>query len=977
MKKILFLLTLLLGVVVGINAQTYKITFNGSNGGDTDFFSWNSSKHNFNTKFNGCTYDGVTYTSGLKMESATTVSWTSIAKSTVTIVKATSSGGDKTIKFDGNELAINTANTETTGAQIFTITEVTAGSHSVTRGSGESGIFAIYVEYTEAAKTQLADPTISVNTSTGEVSIGAVTNATKITYTTDGTDPTAESTEYTVPFTVVDGTTVKAIAIGDNDNYANSNISEKVVYLAGVTVATPVITAINGTINITCNTLGATVKYSLDGSTYTDFTNPVTFFTATTVYAKGVREGATDSEVASQEVDAAPAAATGSLTKILGFVTPSSDNNWEYMNANDKNYGIIGKAGTDDEGWSLWISPNGNGTYDKAISGDGSANSTYTITAGGTAYQYIKNSNGRQFNIGVPTGYTVNRLTIYGFNNGAPTSTSLWSNVAGTTYTAETEIPLMATAGDAPDIRVFQLNDVTDNISLTNNGAIQQCFILVVDYTTSTCIKPTITVGDFTFADKGYPVTITSSDNLWVSTDGTNYTQQTSPYTTTATATTTFYAKATADGKDDSEVVSQEVTCNFDNSKKFVAWVYTKGYGSASYAFATDPMVVALQNEYNVVEVNNATDVAPAADLGNADIIVCTEAMTGNNALSNGMKAFAGVTPMIGLKAFNYTKGRWSWGKPANPGTTVQSFIPKSGLYKLLDGVVFESDGTIQLATATSGNVIQTVEFGTDGCTAPTGNTILGTLGGDDKKAVMYVSNKYFGLGLSSDCWATYTNNAIAIVKNAAALLIAGSDLTAEDAITASQKVKVTAAGYATFCSPYPLNFDGVENLTAYTASADNNIVTFTPATSVPAETGLLLKGVKDTETIFLVPVVASTTDVSANKLVGVLANTEVEGSIFVLMNVDDVVGFYKTTAEKFTVGANTAYLPANVVSSARSFISIDGDETTGIAEVEGIAVEQQQVYDLQGRRVSESVIRNSELKHGLYIVNGRKVMVK
>jgi hypothetical protein len=157
----------------------------------------------------------------------------------------------------------------------------------------------------------------------------------------------------------------------------------------------------------------------------------------------------------------------------------------------------------------------------------------------------------------------------------------------------------------------------------------------------------------------------------------------------------------------------------------------------------------------------------------------------------------------------------------------------------------------------------------------------------------------------------------------------------------------------------------------------DGTTVRFTKVDDVPANTGVLLKGEAGEKTFSVAP---STTDVSANKLVGVLANTEVDGGIYVLMAGTDTnqgTGFYMTTAEKFTVGANTAYLPANVVSSARSFISIDGDETTGIAEVEGIAVEQQQVYDLQGRRVSESVIRNSELKHGLYIVNGRKVMVK
>jgi len=480
------------------------------------------------------------------------------------------------------------------------------------------------------------------------------------------------------------------------------------------------------------------------------------------------------------------------------------------------------------------------------------------------------------------------------------------------------------------------------------------------------CATPTIAVGDFSFANKGYTVTITSGNSLWVSTDGTSYTEQTSPYTVPVTATTTFFAKATGEGLEDSEVAEQEVTYVFDNSKPFVAWVYTKGYGSASYAFDTDPMVAAMQNVYNVVEVNYSADTTPSTDLNNADLIVCTEAMTGNKTLSNGMKAFAGVTPMIGLKAYNYTKGRWSWGTPANPSPTAQSFTPKSIGYKVLTGVSFESDGTIKLATAESGNVIQTVEFGTTDTTTPAGNIILGTIGGADNKAVMYTSNKYFGLGLSSDCWATYTENAITIVKNAAAMLIADEPLDAYDASTITKTI--SAAGYATLCSEYPLDFTG-SGLTAYIATVDNKVVTFSEVSSVPANTGVLLKGAAGEKTI---TVAASTTDVTANRLVGVLVDTPVGEGNFVLMNGNNGVGFYKTSAAGFTVGAHTAYLPANVVAGARTFIGFD-NETTGISAAlndNGEMTNGKYVYDLQGRRM-----QSSDLKKGLYIVGGKKVV--
>jgi len=85
-------------------------------------------------------------------------------------------------------------------------------------------------------------------------------------------------------------------------------------------------------------------------------------------------------------------------------------------------------------------------------------------------------------------------------------------------------------------------------------------------------------------------------------------------------------------------------------------------------------------------------------------------------------------------------------------------------------------------------------------------------------------------------------------------------------------------------------------------------------------------------------------------------------------------VGFYKTTKE-FTVGANTAYiaaLPEQSEGNARTFIGFDFDDNTTTA-IEGIATVKTnsgEIYNLQGQRVSAA-------KKGLYIVNGKKVLVK
>ena len=178
--------------------------------------------------------------------------------------------------------------------------------------------------------------------------------------------------------------------------------------------------------------------------------------------------------------------------------------------------------------------------------------------------------------------------------------------------------------------------------------------------------------------------------------------------------------------------------------------------------------------------------------------------------------------------------------------------------------------------------------------------------------------------------------------------------------------VTISSAGYKTYYSANALKFEGVDGLKAYIAEKDGTTIKFTQVSSVPAETGVLLKG--DAAT-YQIPVVASSdTDVSANKLEGVLEDTAKDAGIFVLMNGTSGVGFYKTTSA-FTVGANTAYLPASV-AGAKTFIGFD-DEALGISDALKLnSMENKAFFNLAGQRVEQPT-------KGLYIVGGKKVIIK
>ena len=70
---------------------------------------------------------------------------------------------------------------------------------------------------------------------------------------------------------------------------------------------------------------------------------------------------------------------------------------------------------------------------------------------------------------------------------------------------------------------------------------------------------------------------------------------------------------------------------------------------------------------------------------------------------------------------------------------------------------------------------------------------------------------------------------------------------------------------------------------------------------------------------------------------------------------------------------------PGNLQSPAVRFIGFDDASAISDITVDGIAPKDMQspTFNLQGRRVSESVIRNSEMKKGLYIINHKKVIKK
>ncbi|MBW6515421.1 MAG: chitobiase/beta-hexosaminidase C-terminal domain-containing protein [Candidatus Cloacimonetes bacterium] len=162
-----------------------------------------------------------------------------------------------------------------------------------------------FEELLDIVATPTFDPPGGTYTSPQTVTIFCATKGATIRYTTDGTDPTESSPEYTIPKEISKDTTLKARAY--KDGWIESEIAEA-VYTITRTVASPEFNPPGGTykipqvVTITCATEGATIRYTTDGTDPTEsspkYTIPIEISKDTTLKARAYKDGWIKSEIA-------------------------------------------------------------------------------------------------------------------------------------------------------------------------------------------------------------------------------------------------------------------------------------------------------------------------------------------------------------------------------------------------------------------------------------------------------------------------------------------------------------------------------------------------------------------------------------------------------------------------------------------------------------------------------------------------------
>lgn len=195
----------------------------------------------------------------------------------------------------------------------------------------------------------------------------------------------------------------------------------------------------------------------------------------------------------------------------------------------------------------------------------------------------------------------------------------------------------------------------------------------------------------------------------------------------------------------------------------------------------------------------------------------------------------------------------------------------------------------------------------------------------------------------------------------------------------ATVPVTVSDAGFATYVPSYDLNFTST-SIKAYKVKVSTKgKATLTEVANVPAGTPVLLY--KDGGATEDIPVMTGAAAVTENDLVaGTGAAVATDGGTvddvaytnMILNNVGGNIGFYLAAGQ--TVATNRAYLHIasdKAPAGARMVMVFADEETTGIADVRSkMSDVRGDFFDLQGRRVAQPA-------KGLYIVNGKKVVIK
>lgn len=197
---------------------------------------------------------------------------------------------------------------------------------------GNNVVREVIMSSTPVTATPTFSPAAGTYTSEQSVILSDTTDAAAIYYTTDGSTPTASSTEYTGPIMVSQTTTINAIAVASGD--INSAVASATYTITAPATAIPIFSPAPGTygsaqlVTISDATTGATIYYTIDGSipttSSTQYSGAIPISSTETINAMATASGYSPSAIATGTYTiniSLPAAAPPTFSPAAGTYT--------------------------------------------------------------------------------------------------------------------------------------------------------------------------------------------------------------------------------------------------------------------------------------------------------------------------------------------------------------------------------------------------------------------------------------------------------------------------------------------------------------------------------------------------------------------------------------------------------------------------------------------------------------------------------
>ena len=531
------------------------------------------------------------------------------------------------------------------------------------------------------------------------------------------------------------------------------------------------------------------------------------------------------------------------------------------------------------------------------------------------------------------------------------------------------------------------------------NTVYATCDVTVISGSTLGSVTFSPVTGEYYYGEQ---ITISAPNNehIYYTTNGDEPTTSSPEYTTPLTLTQTMTLKALAVKGSDEQTGSIDYTLKapeaptFDVTADAVAentpLTITAGEGGSIIKYTidgTDPTVSSETYSAPIVIDNALTIKAVTMDAGNNLSSVTSASytltlpegtakyvlMTNVSQLEDGGKIIivgANKTHALSTTQNNNNRGEVSISSVIENNEIVESSLPATAQVIELEETTYGTDKTgyylkvgnnqYLYAASNSSNHLKTAEK----------NTV-----GDNGKAAITTSSVIFQGSNSRNDMRHNGGSSIFSCYDTSKTSEEGVVVFVRETEPATVKANVTAAGWATYATKYPMTFEDGDAYVIVSADDGTGTTTMSKVTSVPANTAVLLKGTAGEATVKTATIISgdAPSAPATNYLHIVEAGETINASsnVYVLANKTEGVGFYPWTGTALARGKVYMQLPAGAkLGDFYAFGEETGSETNGISSVSTRSMKQGEFYNLAGQRVSNPT-------KGLYIVNGKKVIIK